>query len=137
MDPSQWMQLADAGAAAIIGAMATDAWHGVRATIARLFEGSADRGDEAVTWIDQQRQALIKMPPPNRAREEAVLRAEVTAVLLRRIAEDPDTADRLDDVIAALNGQAASSVRQQATATFGGRVNQAGRDLTVPPATDR
>lgn len=134
MDPAQWIQLADAGAAAIVGAMATDAWNGVRAAITRMLgNGAPDRDESVGSWLEQQRQALLIAPSPDQARAAAALRAHVADLLLQRLTEEPQVAERLASLVTEFGDHRPGAVIQQATAAFGGQVNQAGRDVTVPP----
>ncbi|MEV4462717.1 hypothetical protein AB0J51_03745 [Micromonospora echinofusca] len=131
MDPSQWAELAQAGAAALVAAMATEAWTVVRGTAARLVGGSDERDAVALEWLEKRRQDLATLPGRDRDAATDALREQVAGVLLTRLTDDPDRASLVERVVSAANAPTQPvTVTQHASATLGGRVYQAGRDAT-------
>jgi hypothetical protein len=132
MDPTPWMELAHAGAAALVGAMATDIWATVRNTAARLVGGRDDRDASALAWLEQNRQGLEQQPDGCRDGAAAVLRGQLAGLLLTRLNDNPGLASSVERIIAAVGQpESVTTISQRATATFGGRVYQAGRDVTM------
>ncbi|MGW4152376.1 hypothetical protein ACWEDF_04380 [Micromonospora chersina] len=132
MDSTQWMEVAQAGATALVAAMATDAWTTVRSTAARLVGANTDeRSAPELTWLEERRHVLAALPADDRAVAVAALREQVAGVLLARLIDHPERAELVERIIAATGSATpVTAVTQHATADRGGRVFQAGRDGT-------
>ncbi|MGH9211863.1 MAG: hypothetical protein ACRD2C_14440 [Acidimicrobiales bacterium] len=127
--------LAQVGAAAIIGAMATDTWAEVRSRLARFFAGDdADREGEEADRLEDASRALILAPDTERGEVIRNLRSELQGALHLRLRDAPDAAADLatliDEIGARLPGTSSDYiVSQQATAGSRGIIYQAGRDI--------
>ena len=138
MEPMAWTQLAEAAAAAVAGAMATDAWLMVRERVSKLLAGGDPARERAVaTWLDHERRALDAPPSGGRDAVSHTFEQRIGQALLDRLAADPRAAGELTRLVARLNaGPRAPSVRQQAWANGDGRVYQAGRDVYLSERPD-
>jgi hypothetical protein len=103
--------LAAAGAKAVVSSMATDAWHGARAGVAKLFRSRPDVGDQ----LDSDAALLARQP----VAEVDAVRDELAAPWRRRLlallADHPDARGELTALIAdiqrGLPAQPAGSVQ--------------------------
>jgi len=112
--------LASTGGTALVTAMVTDGWEGVRARFARLLgRGDQKQAEAAVAQLEQSRGALAGLSGPDleraRAEQEIVWRTRLGDLLER----DPGAEKELRALVAevgALAGGSAGTVVQHAAA---------------------
>lgn len=133
-------QLIQEGAQALVGAMATDAWAGVRKRVAKLFgrgDHTAEQAEE--TTLDEFRNAIESAQPELLDEVIREQQAELRGMLRVRLAADPVLAAEFASLVAdvrglvAQPGSGATMVRQTARADRGSTVTQAGRDVRAWP----
>ena len=113
--------LAGTGATTLVAAMATSAWEGVRAGLARLFaRGGEDRREMAVVQLDRNAELLAQARDPDRVREGLIV---LWAAELDRLLRDyPGAEYELSELIRTAQGLvsgARSSFVQSVTAHGG------------------
>ncbi|MEV3987580.1 hypothetical protein AB0J57_01590 [Streptomyces sp. NPDC049837] len=99
------MALAGAGATALIGAMATDAWQGARGGIVRLFgRDDENRGAVVAAQLDEDAVLVGRTDPA----EEDRVREELVPVWRRRLVvlleEHPDAEEDLRGLVERVRG---------------------------------
>jgi hypothetical protein len=112
--------LASTGGSALVTAMVTDSWEGVRARFARLFgRGDAKQAEAAAGRLEQSRTVLARLSGPNleraRAEQEIVWRTRLGDLL----EQDPSAEQELRTVVAEVQAQVVGSagrVEQHAAA---------------------
>jgi hypothetical protein len=112
--------LASAGGTALVTAMITDGWEGVRARFARLFgRGDATRAEAATRRLEESRAVLAELSGPDleraRAEQEVVWRTRLGDLLEL----DPGAEQELRALVAEVQAQVACSagrVEQHAAA---------------------
>ncbi|MFJ8589484.1 hypothetical protein ACIRD2_33145 [Streptomyces sp. NPDC093595] len=154
MSAEPLMALAGAGATALIGAMATDAWQGVRGAIVRLFgrgPGGPERGELVATRLDEDAELVGQSTEPGSADE---IRRELLPVWRRRLVllleEQPDAEGEFRELIERVRGRPAgdreawvqhNTARDQSTlfAVQGGSVHyhQTAAGDRLPPSPPR
>jgi hypothetical protein len=131
--PLDVVALAQAGATALVGAMATDTWTQLRTRVARLL-GRDDAAEQqaALDQLDDTRAAVDSAKDKEQAREAE---AELRALLKARLRSDPTLAAQfavlVEEVRAQLAGPAPTTVSQRARADRGATVIQSGRDSII------
>jgi len=94
------MQLAAAGGGAVVGAMATDAWHVTRDGIARLFSRRGEHEQQAVlAELDRDAKALAAAGENERELMERELADRWRQRLVSLLDAEPDAADDLKDLV--------------------------------------
>ncbi|GIJ66616.1 hypothetical protein Voc01_015330 [Virgisporangium ochraceum] len=110
----EWLAtLAATGAAALVGAAATDAWQSARAGFARLFgRGETGRQELAERRLDVVEAEIVEAAPD----ERDAVRQRHSAVWQTRLAdlveEHPELADELRALVADVTGQLPAGQRQ-------------------------
>lgn len=130
--------LAQAGAATIVAAMATDGWTQVRVGVARLLGRGGDAQERAVRDELEDAHAAVEAARTDDDVRDA--QVGLGAVLRARLRSDADLAQRfaafVDEVRAELGVDGPiPTITQRATADRGGTVVQSGRDSVIgrPP----
>ena len=112
--------LASTGGTALVTAMVTDGWEGVRARFARLFgRGDAERAEAAAGQLDQSRAALAGLPGPDLERALAEQQVIWRTRLCELLEQDPAAEQEVRSVISEAQAQftgSAGSVQQHAVA---------------------
>jgi hypothetical protein len=126
-------QLAQTGAASIVGAMATDTWSLVRDRLANLLGGgdTARERDEAEE-LEASHRALAAADETQRSDQERDLGSELRGRIKERLRDDPRFAVELSALIEEIRERNPPTSREthiQATADRGSTVIQAGRDV--------
>jgi hypothetical protein len=112
--------LASTGGAALVTAMVTDGWEGVKARFARLFgRGDAQQAEAAAGRLEQSRAVLTTLSGPDleraRAEQEVVWRTRLADLL----EHDPSAERELRTLVAEVQAQVVGSagrVEQHAAA---------------------
>jgi hypothetical protein len=112
--------LASTGGTALVTAMVTDGWEGVRARFARLFgRGDAKQAEAAAARLDQSRAALAGLSGPDleraQAEQQVIWRARLGELLEQDPAAEAEVRSVVDEVRALVVGST-GPVRQQAAA---------------------
>ncbi|GAA3170395.1 MULTISPECIES: hypothetical protein [Streptomyces] len=134
MDP-EIATLAGSAGTALVGALATDAWHGVRDRVLALWQRTRPEQAPGVAGdLDGTREELLAAPEG--AGRDAVAAESGTEwqVRLRRLlTAHPELAGELRALVADLTPPEAPApaVTQHATASGDARVYQAGRDMRI------
>ncbi|MEV0727657.1 hypothetical protein [Polymorphospora sp. NPDC050346] len=135
MDPTYLVGLAEAGALALVTAMATDAWAGIRSGAARVLAGGDDADREAAAgWLDRTRESLLAVPVERQPDAVATLRSTLDELLRARLAADPTVGVELAEIVRRVDGGAGPSgpgSHQHAQVIGGSHVYQAGRDIRI------
>src|SRR5580693_2560045 len=102
--------LASAGGTALVTAMVTDGWEGVRARFARLFgRGDARQAEAAAGRLEQSRAALAELSGPDleraRAEQEVIWRTRLGDLL----EQDPTAEQELRALVAEVHAQVIAS----------------------------
>lgn len=125
-------RLAQAGATAIAGSLATDLWKQVKGRVASLFSaGDSKREREAISELEELSRAWVKVDESGRSELVAELRGQ----LKERLRRNPQLAEQFAALVAEVADRleqhtpAAPTIRQSATA--GRDVIQGGRDVTI------
>jgi len=140
------LALSSTSATALVTAMVTDGWEGVRTQVARLFgRGGEQESETALERLDQSRAALITLNGADRERarteQEIIWRTRLADLLdrhpdagpeLRELSDSLDPAAGSQPVIQqSVNARDQSQVAVQGhgvqTNTFGGQGGQGGR----------
>lgn len=127
--------LAQLGATAIVGAMATDAWVEARTGLARFLAGhNVDREAEEADRLDEASRVLLIAPDSERREVMRNLRSELQEALHLRLRDAPDTAADLATLIDQISARLPATspehiVSQQVTAGARSTIYQAGRDI--------
>jgi hypothetical protein len=112
--------LASTGGAALVTAMVTDGWEGVRARFARLFgRGDARQAEAAEGRLEQSRAALAGLSGPDRERARAEQEVIWRTRLGDLLEQDPAAEQELRVLVAELRAQvigSAGRVEQHAAA---------------------
>lgn len=114
------LELIAAAAAAIVGAMATDAWGWTKAGVARLVgRGDAGREESAERRLEEARAELDKLSGTEREQARARVEGAWQARLADLVEEDPGTAQQVREFLVELQRRApaAGPMFQQATAS--------------------
>src|SRR6266545_1878913 len=128
-------QLAQAGATAIVGLMATDLWTQVQARVAKLFSaGDLAREREATSDLEELRRTWTTADETQQAEVVAELRGR----LKERLRSDPQLAEQFDALVAEIRDHVdrrppVTVLHQHAVANRGSRVVQAGGDVIGDP----
>ncbi|WEB43287.1 hypothetical protein MOV08_31115 [Streptomyces yunnanensis] len=128
MIPEVLGQLAAAGGTALIGAMATDAWHSVRTGFAELLgRGDQGRTQEADRRLENAAAALARADDAERALVRRWQAEQWAGELHALLAERPDAAERLRELVALVPADGGPAARQtfvqHNTAEAGGTQN--------------
>ena len=125
MDAEWIIALATTGAAALVSAVATDAWTVARSGIARLFgRGSADRDKAAEAWMDRTAVALTQAGTSER---EEVFRTQVAvwaARLSDLLEEYPELRQDVERLTGEVRAQLPAARQQRVQAIATGAVTQ-------------
>jgi hypothetical protein len=112
--------LASTGGTALVTAMVTDGWEGMRARFARLFgRGDAKQAEAAAGRLDQSRAVLVGLSGPDLERALAEQQAIWRARLGDLLEQDPAAERELRSVVAEVRAQVIASagpVQQHAAA---------------------
>jgi hypothetical protein len=128
--------LASAAATAVVTAMAKESWERVSGAVARLWRGaSAQRVEHVRTALEHSRQDLVESRSDRAADDDIVVEAELVAEwqgkLRRLLAEHPEIAAELRQILE-LDAEPAAGVRFGSVTHQGvGDINQAAGDIHV------
>ncbi|MEO3926266.1 hypothetical protein ABGB07_20695 [Micromonosporaceae bacterium B7E4] len=142
MDPNALAVLAEAGAAAIVTAMATDAWNKVRTTTVSWFVGdSPSRRDAVAGDLEQARHAVVDAYLKENRELLRDIQNELKGELKARLRDDNERIPTLETLIDEIRQHVApetsvSALSQSAVADRGSVIMQAGNDIIGVP-TDR
>ncbi|AJT67939.1 hypothetical protein [Streptomyces chattanoogensis] len=128
MIPEVLGQLATAGGTALIGAMATDTWNSVRTGFAELLgRGDRDRTQEADRRLESSAAVLARTGDAERELARRMQAEQWADELQALLAERPDIAERLRELVARAQANGGPAVRQtfvqHNTAEAGGTQN--------------
>lgn len=99
------MQVAGAGAAALVAEMIKSSWGSMRTAVSRLLRRDGDQGAEQVLQVvDIARQQLIDSPEDERPAVEGRLRDELMIQLAAFLQRHPDAATELEELAEEAHG---------------------------------
>lgn len=102
--------LASTGGTALVTAMVTDGWEGVRTRFARLFgHGDAKQAEAAVGRLEQSRAAFAGLSGPDLERAQAEQQIIWRTRLGDLLEQDPDAEHELRALIAEVQAQVTST----------------------------
>lgn len=136
MDP-EIAALAGTAGTAIVTALTTDAWNGVRdRTLALWQRARPGRAAAVADELDASRQELLDAQVTGDSDVEAEVRAEWQGRVRRLLTAHPELTEELRALLSELSPDPAASpaVSQQATASGQARIYQAGRDMRIDGA---
>lgn len=109
-DAVEIMQLADAGATALVAGMVKSTWETVRDATARFFQrGGGDVVEPELRLIDAARARLIETAESERASVEEKLRSELMIQLAAFLQKCPAAAGELQELVDKAQGPEAGS----------------------------
>jgi hypothetical protein len=139
------VQVADAGAAALMAEMIRTSWESFRTSISKLLHRDGAQGAEQVLQlVDTARQQLVDSPVGERAAVEERLRRELMIQLAAFLQRHPDAATELEDLAeqADVSGEARSrtSIQNNTNSQIvvsGGSISASGGFHYRSPEVDR
>ncbi|MGA5703378.1 hypothetical protein [Peterkaempfera bronchialis] len=135
---AELMALSSTAATTVVGLLATDAWEQARHAMGSLWRRvHPQRAETVEAELTEARTEVLAARASGDEQAEQALVEEWQSRLRRLLAADPQLADEMRRIVAEFAAEPPSgdgtpgTVRQDAKASHGSRVYQAGRDLHV------
>lgn len=105
-----YMQVADAGAVALVTEMAKSTWDSLRGSVSRLLRRDGEQSaDQTLRLIDTARQELVDSAGDERGAVEQRVRRDLTIQLAAFLMRYPDAAAQLRELVDSVRGIASGA----------------------------